>query len=190
MVKQDSNLLAWIAGVLALLLIVSLAFNAFAAPEVVLEEVTESSCAEFIPEAVICPEVIVCPVIEDVVEVEPVVCPVYSEEFVVDYAQDLVVSELFDDAITDNDFAEDLLDWMETEYAFGIEDVDDMVIEYNKNYEVDWTEREDGEATVEATLKVYYEISGEDEEFERVDVSFELDDEDLEEFDSYEFADY
>lgn len=182
MKKTQSNWLAWVAGILAVLLVLSLGMQLTAEPEVVTETVTEY--VEVAAE---------CPVVEEVVcEVcaEPVVCPVYSEEFVADYDQDLVVRDLFDDAITDNDFADDLLDWMETEYAYGIEDVDDMVIEYNKNYEVDWTEREDGKATVEATLKIYYEISGEDEEFERVDVTFTLDDEDLEEFDSYEFADY
>jgi hypothetical protein len=185
MTKENASNYLWLAVsvVLALAVLAVALHDVAESPEIVTEYQTV-----VVHDTPDCPVQETCAVCE--VCAEPVVCPVYSDEFVSDYAQDLEVKALFDDAIAEDDFAEDLMDWMNINFGLDIEDIDDMSIEYNKNYELSWDDREEGEAVVSATLKVYYEVSGEDEEFERLDVEFVLDDEDLEEFDSYEFEDY
>jgi len=179
MAEKENNLVWQSAVVILGLLVLGFAIHDWVeAPEV--KEVASVCPVVTITEEAECP---VCETCE--------VCKVYDSEFVSDWEQDGVVEALAEEEMADEDFKEDLVEWMNTEYSFNIEDVDDL--EFNvEDFDVEWSDREDGEALVTVELKTSYILDGDEDEnhTKRVVAKFYLEDEDLEEFDEYLFEDY
>jgi hypothetical protein len=187
MTKQ-TGLPSWVYavfGVLALLCVFFVATDFSGAPETVTETVTLTDYVEVPVE-----------VIKEVEVVAPIV--IEGENYTKEDVQELLsetdreklVLELFDEEIKDDDFLEDLHEYLLDE-GYDIEDQDDLEIVSSDDYDLDWDAgdgREDGEGEVNVELKVSYLEDGDDDDHTvRVDVTFELDDEDLEEFEGYEF---
>ena len=178
MVKHETPLWMSILAVLAIVLFVAVAaHDMFEAPEVVIEEVTELSCAEFIPEAVICPEVVVCA--EPVICEEPIVCEVIDEDLQEEQdVRELVLSKI-DELIVDEDF----IPTLESLYECDITDEDDLLSIEIESSDVDWdVDDEEGTFEVELEAKFYCDDEREDYKVRDLLLVGEFDDNDLEDF--------
>jgi len=168
-----------IVAMLLLLLVGAVACTTEAEPVEVV--VTEEMCTEFIPvvEIIVCPEVdellcaeyiVECPVVEE--------CPVYGEEFVSTYDAESLAEEVVLAELEDEDLLEDVWVYMVDIMGLDIDDMDEIVILEVRDSDVDLSDEDDGEGEVLLELKVGYILDGDDDDdhTERVDVTFELDD--------------
>jgi hypothetical protein len=178
MVEKETSMVAYgVIAVLGILLLIVAAHDLYEAPEV---KYLESTCPVITLTEQVANECPVCETCE--------VCAVYEAEFVADYEQDRVVEELCLEEVGDKDLKEELMEWMNAEFSFNIEDVDDLEFTV-EDFDVEWSDREDGEAMATLTLKTSYILDGDDDDShtKRVDVKMNIEDEDLEEVEDYAF---
>ena len=140
----------------------------------VCEGASESFCADFIED---------CPV------VEPVVCPEVNETLCVDFVETVEEDLAEEDAaretardeieaeMSDDDFVEDVFDFLVNDLGLDVNDEDDVSLEDADGFEwsYDWSDTEDGEGEVTVEFKAYYTEDGDDDD-EKLECLFVLED--------------
>lgn len=161
--------------ILGLLLVSLVSYNIVANPkEIVVEKIVEVPV--FIEVEQECPVCEVCAVCD--------VCPTYDEELVEQQEVKNLVSGLVDDLVGSDDFSEDLIVFLESEYWVVITDKeDDLISVVDRDLKVMWNvDDEEGAYEFELKVKFYTDDNREDYLVKYVTVTGEFDSDDLEDF--------
>ncbi|QDP57891.1 MAG: hypothetical protein Unbinned1693contig1002_35 [Prokaryotic dsDNA virus sp.] len=177
MKKNYETLFGVLAVVFALAFLCVGAHDVWEQPEVVTETVEVE--VEVPAECEVCPEVEECPVVE---------CPEVNETLCVDFV-DAVEDDLVEEndarneardeiesEMDDNDFVEDVFDFLVNDLGLDVNDEDDVSLENVAGFEwdYDWSDVEDGDGEVVVEFKAYYIEDG-DEDDEKLECLFVLD---------------